>query len=276
MNEVNIIVKLRQTILNQYEKCGYLCKTEWGTPSDPIDRGNSAPTNKYSAAGIAFHNAMDYWGKERIAERDVTLLSLHDKLDEQFKLIEPTLFKDANDAKTFYDSLHEQVNWTYEQSYLIKPMASEMPFNIDNLIGGIEATFTGTIDRIDGSFSNKDIDIVDYKSGKVYTKNELASNIQATIYCLAFKHLYGFLPKRFIFMFTKYRKTKVIQVTDEFLRAGTSRVTGIWMHMLNNEFEPNPKNKHFCKNFCTAYKECPCGKKQGWAGVGYEMFIPNA
>jgi len=267
---------LRQTILNNYERCPYMCYKEFGTLEEPKDRHDEEErySNKYAAAGIALHEAMEWWGNEKINGTSRTLIEVHDKLDERFELIPHDLFKDDNDRKTFYNSLHEQINWIYEHSHLIVPIKCELNFTIENLFDDIDVGFTGTIDRIDGDIANQDVDLVDYKTGKTYTKKELSTNMQACIYAEAFKKMYGFYPKRFVFMFSKARRLKVVHINPEFMANAKARIKGLYMRMVSGEYKPDSSNKYFCKNFCEYYKECPAHKKGGW-NVDFEVFNPD-
>ena len=262
------MITLRQTILNDYETCPYSCMKKWGQAGEPPNLPEFSPaTNKYAAVGTAIHETMEWLGQQVFSQE----LNIHDKLDERFNLIDIDLFDGLDDRIEYYNSAHEQTGWLYEKFNGIKPLFTEKRFEMSELINGVP-TVTGTMDRADGSIENKEVDLIDYKTGKVYTKKEMLSNIQATIYILAFFQEYHFFPKRFIFYFSKFKKTKTIMVTPEFLTAGTTRIRSIWLHMLNNDWGfPDKPNRYFCKHFCSIQKECPKNApKTGWGGVEYE------
>ena len=199
-----------------------------------------------------------------------TELQLHDLLDTKFNLIPTELFDDENDKEDYYNSAHEQVAWLYEHFKERKPLFTEYQFTIDDLFSGIDLPFNGTIDRVEGSIINKEIELIDYKTGKIYTKrNIFESNIQACIYCKAWYKLFGFYPKYFTFYFSRYKKIRQIPITKEFIERGEERIKSIYYHMVNGEFEPpNKPNKFFCNHFCTVKKDCPKFKTpKGWGMV---------
>jgi CRISPR/Cas system-associated exonuclease Cas4 (RecB family) len=243
---------------------------EWGaygTP-DPYDT-DERPTNKYAMTGIALHETMEHWGNEKIKGDSLPKIVLHDKLDERFALIPFDMFVDDEDKTEFYNSLHEQLDWLYEHYCANTPLAVELKFSLENIIAGLP-TCAGTIDRIEGDMTTKDVDILDYKTGKVYTHRECDDNMQAAMYSIAFKTMYGFYPRKFIFLFSKHRKTREIIITKEFIESGTTRIRSNWFHIVNGDFNPPPHpNKFFCNNFCPHKDNCPRWKKpKGWELVG--------
>lgn len=257
-------------MLNSYEQCPYMCLLEWGTfgTPDPYDT-DERPTNKYAMTGIALHKVMEDWGNSKMKGIALPRVTLHDKLDKYFGEIPFDMFEDENDKDKFYNSLHEQIDWLYEHYCTNTPLAVELQFSLQNIIPGLPEC-TGTIDRIEGDFQTKDVDILDYKTGKVYLNREFDNNIQAAMYSIAFKAMYGFYPKKFIFMFSKHRKTKEIIITDDFIESGVTRIRSDWFHIANGDFNPPPHPpKFFCNNFCPHKKVCPRWKKpKGWEAVG--------
>ena len=136
-------------------------------------------------------------------------------------------------------------------------------------IDGVPLHFKGFIDRIDGSIEEKEVVLADYKTGSStkYTKRELSDNIQATVYSLWFKEKYGFYPKRFVFIFTKERKTKEIEIDHAFIERGLARIKRITNAIEQGIFIPEAKGgKYFCKNFCNYFDECPkyIKSNDGW------------
>jgi RecB family exonuclease len=135
----------------------------------------------------------------------------------------------------------------------------------------------GTIDRAEGNFAARDVDLIDFKTGKKHTRKDLSNNIQACMYAIAFQKIYGFYPKRFIFLHSKFKCKQEIQITPDFLDAGLSRIKAIWYKIEREEFNPPESskiNKFFCKNFCLYYKGCPRHTRPaGWENVNYTKKI---
>lgn len=262
---------LRQSILGDYEQCPRICLKNWGNYGElgECEANREEYSNKYTSTGIALHEAMEWQGIELKKGIKHTRLELHDVFDVQFAKIPVTVFEDEEDKEKFYNSGHEQIDWLYDNFKEFTPILTEYNFNIDELFPG-SPKFSGTVDRVDGNIYTQDVHLGDYKSGKVYTKKELASNMQAVIYVLAWKKMYGFLPKTFTFYFSKFAKIKEIQITEEFLEAGLERIKSNWLHIMNGDFDPPTRpNKFFCEHFCKHKEDCPRhAKPSGWEGIG--------
>lgn len=277
--------EIRQSILGNYEKCPRLCWEKWGSygeaePTHQSGDDDDGLGSKYAGTGIKFHEVMEAWGMSQIAGTELEASRLHDMMDVKFAELDKSIFTDEYESETFYNSLHEGVDWAYDKLVNTVPIAVEWNFRFDDLIPELP-TCTGTVDRIQGSMVAHDVDLIDFKTGALYTKKELSNNIQATMYALAFEKQFGFLPKRFLFYFTKHRRIKEIMITPLFLEAGKARIMANWIKIQTGHFEPNRSKDiwYFCKNFCDS---TTCSKKKrfkqkpkGWEGVGFEIFKPN-
>lgn len=265
------MLTLRQTILNDYALCPFKAFKSWGEVGKQGHyETNESSQNKYSACGIAFHEVMDYAAIQIKKGIRPSLEELKDLMMCKFKEVPVEMFDDLEDVDKWEKSLLEQVEWIYDialQSNSI--IASEWEFEVQNMFRDVPP-ITGCVDRIEGNMQNKDVRLMDYKTGKVYTKKQLENNIQACLYSLAFFSRYGFLPKEFVFYFTKHKKTKTIQIANDFLNRNSAEIVRIVEEMKAGHFEPNNKNKYFCKHFCEWQSECPKfkrNKKTGWDAV---------
>lgn len=261
--------RLRMTMLGDFERCGYLCKVNWGKLGElgKVDLEGSS-TNKYAMFGIIFHEVMEIHALAKMEGNNIPLPQLHKVLDDKLKDFNMELVKDEEEFNEWRKSLHEQLDWGYDKASLehTNVIGSEVSFELEGLVEDC-LPFTGTMDRIVGNLDTKDVAIEDWKTGKVYTKKELSNNVQATVYSLAFYKMFGFMPTEFRFYFTKHKKVKIIKVTPDFIKQGVARILENWYKICNEEFTPNTSNKYFCKNFCSLNKECPTQKKvnkKGW------------
>lgn len=257
------MLTLRQSALNAFETCPYACLQEYGAIGTTDRKDDEAISNKYARTGIIFHETMEIWGNNKLDGKIVTTSELHKILDDKLDSEDKTLFKDEEEIEAYRASLKEQIDWVYETvgCEYITPIGVEWSFKKD-LIKDV-LPITGTVDLITGSLSFKDVSLCDYKTGKVYTKNELKDNMQSTLYALAFFNEFGFMPKEFVFYFTKHKKVKVVPITPDFILRGTERILKSWYEMEQGNFKVNNNNKYFCKNFCSYYKECPAYKSTG-------------
>lgn len=263
---------IRQSALGCYETCPKLFEEQFGGIDSEVEYEDNDPSNqsKYTQTGIKFHEVMEMWGITKMSPDavDMKLKDMHNLLDIKLAEIDSGYYDEPSEELKFKDSLHEQLDWIFDIVWDMKPLAVEESFLIEDLMPGLPP-FKGTIDMVIGSMKHRDITLVDWKTGKVYTKNELKSNMQACIYSLYFQKKYGFLPKEFVFYFTKHKKRKTIQITQDFLDEGQERIKNIWMHILNKDFrEPLKPNKFFCANLCSS-KECRHKKNAKWNNVGF-------
>lgn len=252
------MLELRQSILKDYELCTFLGEDNWGKPNSTGRADEEELTNKYAMTGIIFHEVCEEWGRAKMLGTNLDLDYLHGVLDYKINNLDETLFNGEEEIEKYRVSLHEQLEWTYLNCLFneVTPLAVELKFSGISVFEGL-LPFCGTIDRVIGNVELQNVTLEDYKTGKVYTKNELKSNIQACIYSLAFYNQFGFMPKEFVFYFTKHKKIKRIQITEEFIKESTNRILALWHKIINSKGEADGSNAYFCKNFCSSLDRCP-------------------
>lgn len=254
---------IRQTILNDFKQCGFMCKSRWNEIGEY--EVEEEKTNKYAMVGIVLHEVMEEWG-QIIYNKEFEEDYFHNLIDKKLNEVPFDLFENREELEGYRVSLHEQFNWLKEQANSREILFTEHNFFHEGLIDEIDLPITGTIDRIDGNLNEKRAILIDYKSGKPYTKKSLSTNIQAFLYSLAFYREFNFLPERFVFYFSKAKKKMTIYITPQFLQDAGLEVISIYLKMKQGEFEANCKNKFFCKNFCSEIDNCPKykNKNSGW------------
>jgi len=261
---------IRQTALNDYLTCPHMCMHRWGkfgevSPCDETEQEQ----NKYAAIGTAFHETMEKWGLQKKAGVQLSKEDLWQDLTVRVDAISSDLFDNEDEIEKFRDSLEKQLDWIYGD-LLGTPLAVEEKFENEELIEGLPG-FSGTMDRIDGTVESRILTLKDYKTGKVYTKKQLANNIQATIYSLYVKKKYGFYPSHFVFLFSKFKKEKTVFITEDYINQNTEYIKEIWNNILNQNFNPlHNRSKFFCNNFCNYKPNCIAYTKvpKGWENVG--------
>ena len=266
------MITIRQTILNDYLKCAYKCFKGWGDVGElgKFEKEQS-PQSKYSSCGIVVHEVMEYAGRS-IINKNVrpTLEELAKMTEDKLYKLPLELFENEEEREEWRRSLLEQIEWLYEQTLMSNSIIDvEHNFSIDNMFEGMPP-FTGQIDRIEGNLEAKDVSILDYKTGRKYTKKQVQNSIQACIYSIAFYKKYNFLPKEFIFIFSKTKRIMKVPITLEFINRVSSEIVRIVTEMRNGHFDTNCDSKFFCNNFCDFRTECPRYKRtktQGWDAV---------
>lgn len=264
---------IRQSILECYVTCPKKCLEEWGEYGEEgyLERPENESTNKYAMVGIKFHETMELWGRTLIdTGRRMTFDELLLDLNERMASIDMELFDDDEDYLKYLESVQEQLRYSHDVLCQTNSLLEvEYNFSYDDMFTDMPPV-TGTIDRIEGQLATRDVSIGDYKTGRMYTKKKANSSIQACLYSLAFYRKYGFLPKEFIFYFTKHGRQMKVQITNEFINNVSKEIVSIVYKMKMGEFPENTKNKFFCKNFCKApnCRHNNVGKKvKGWEGV---------
>ena len=246
---------LRQSVLASYEKCPFMCLKTWGdlNAHDGRFENNDDKGNKYSLEGIAFHKTMQFWGDEKITGRTAELDELGNIFKDEFVKIPRNQFTSADEIRVDYLALRNQIKWVYDNHCFATPIAVEKDFVVK--IAADLPMFSGTIDRIDNSDG---LHVIDYKTGKKYTKKELKDNIQAGTYAIACRELYGEYPVDISFIFSKEQKVKTIKVTEQFITDSLSRIRQSYYKIVNNQYPPNYRiGSFFCDHFCICKSECP-------------------
>lgn len=244
--------------INTYETCGYKCLRQYNKIGEDKLEDDK---NFYGEFGALLHDLFDKHYKENLTK---------DKMVDMFYSALNDLECEFPDGKKedYINSALEQIDYFYDKYSIMIPIATEEEFE-DFYIDGISLPWKGFIDRIDGNDKEKSVVISDYKTGRSskFTKRELNDNVQATVYSLYYKQKYGFYPERFVFIFTKERKTKEIIINEAFIERGLARIKRSIRNMEQGIFLPESKGgKFFCKNFCKFYNECPkyIKSNDGW------------
>ena len=244
--------------LGTYETCGYKCLRQYNKLGEDKLEDDK---NFYGEFGALMHDLFDRYYKDNLTREQMSDMFFNRVLDMECE------FPDGKKEK-YLTEAQEQFDYFYEKYAIMNPIATEMEFD-EFYIDGVPLHFKGFIDRIDGSIEEEEVTLADYKTGSSskFTKRELNDNIQATVYALWFKKEYGFYPKRFIFIFTKERKTKEIEINEAFIERGLQRIKRITNAIQEGIFLPVAKGgKYFCKNFCKYFDECPkyIKSNDGW------------
>lgn len=219
--------------------------------------------NFYGEFGALLHDLFDmFYNYAEYMEKSTMIDLFHSKVsDMQYE------FPDGKKGD-YLNSALEQIDYFYEKYADMKPISTEEEFD-EFFIEGVPLHFKGFIDRIDGSIEEGEVVLSDYKTGRSskFTKNELRDNIQATVYALWFKEQYGFYPSKFVFIFTKERRTKEIAINEAFIERGLQRIRRVVKGIEDGVFIPEAKGgKFFCKNFCNFYAECPKYERKSEGG----------
>ena len=117
----------------------------------------------------------------------------------------------------------------------------------------------GILDRLD-RLPNGELEIVDYKTGKVPQQRFKASAIlPAKIYAYLCEQILGERPTRIRLMYVAYEKQIVVEVTDEDVAYAEKRVREAWGKIegwWNAGYFP-PIQNNLCNQWCGFKNICP-------------------
>lgn len=267
------MLKYRMSALNEYETCPYKCMETYGKIGE---EPNQSEGNFYSHVGTILHECFEHYGREQIEGRFCSIGDLMQILNA--KMVDFPYPYPSGNLKPFEwnELMREQLVWTYE-NHLLNTQFHDVEHKFDDLklLDTTDLCFSGTIDVI--RKNDRGYVLEDYKTGRVYTKKEIQSNMQSCIYALACKEMFGELPYKFRFIFTKFKKVIEIDITPEQINRALNRINLNIERIEKGLFEPNTSNQYFCKNFCNS-ETCPSKKKKkkeeeytdvstGWGGV---------
>ena len=261
---------LRTSYLNSYELCPYLTKELYGDLSEDAPKEYNADDDEqgfYAEFGKILHELFEKWGRAKMKKEKY----VQEQMVTDYEKSLVTLKNNYPDGKEqdYILSGYEQIEYFYNKYSSSIPIGVELRFPDIKLIDKIPLPFTGTLDRIEGIPEKQYIDLYDYKTGShiKYTKAELKDNIQTTVYSLYIRSKYGFFPKTFSFLFTKTKKERTINITEDFIRRGIERIYRDYLRMESGLWEPTGNHSdYFCQNFCES-KTCPKkhrSRNSGW------------
>jgi ATP-dependent DNA helicase UvrD/PcrA len=116
----------------------------------------------------------------------------------------------------------------------------------------------GRVDRLDG-IDGRRVAIVDYKTGTAKTDADARRSLQLSIYALAARRLWDFIPERLVF-FNLETAEEVATTRDEAqLREAEDRIAEVARKMAAGEFEPT--SGFHCRS-CQFYAMCPATEEQ--------------
>ncbi|MDD3414838.1 MAG: PD-(D/E)XK nuclease family protein [Lachnospiraceae bacterium] len=254
---------ISSTMFEAYLKCPFMFKELF------VVNKNVEMPNKWSRIGQELHSLFDKWSYKD----DKNSKTMITEFIQQYQTINKDLFDNEEDYTNFFDTSCKSIrNWIKSEEQYSKPLYTEKQHFVklhDDL-----PQVRVTIDRINGDEGNaSEWDVQDYKTGRVYTAEQLRENIQLPTYAMAIKTIYGALPKYLRLRFTQHNKERLyVRLDDDTYeckvpRGGTytislnktlDKMVDIYSNIKKDSFKPNISNIYFCDNFCPLMKEGKC------------------
>jgi hypothetical protein len=117
---------------------------------------------------------------------------------------------------------------------------------------------TGVIDKIERD--DKGLIVTDYKTSKPYGEIEMKKKNQLPIYGMACYFLYGEVPYKYRYHFTRFNKVVEVEIPIERLTQAKNFIKfkqGTINTHINEGVFPARYNKFYCNNFCGYKHKCP-------------------
>ncbi|HKU20882.1 MAG TPA: ATP-dependent DNA helicase [Terriglobales bacterium] len=238
---------LSASSIEMYEACPLKFKIykDWNIPGD---------ISASLQFGSAMHSALaDYFealrvGRPRTSEQ---LLQIFERALAELP------FDDQHQRELYLKQGREQLATFYESCSAVpvpQVLSTEKTFQF-SVQGMLVKGRIDRVDRIDG----QRVAIVDYKTGTPKTEVDARRSLQLSIYALAARELWGYVPERLLF-YNLETADEVSTTRDEKeLRAAQERIAEVARKMAAGEFEPTPG--FHCRS-CQFRALCPATEEQ--------------
>jgi hypothetical protein len=269
------VESVRRSYIELYKKCPHAFKLK-------VIDGVQTNSSIYAKIGIFLHDLFDNASMTCIFNKSEMIKSW----DAFFITIELKEFEGCQRLLTTEEFQKQQ----YQKGLLnidgfiemcqgkYKPWKTEETVNI--IIPNTDIKATMTFDRIDKH--DDGYELLDYKTGKVYTGQKLSTDLQPALYIAGVEQTYGINIDKFTFLFTGESKLRTYIKTDKGyettvgkksygfnIKDKLNEVSEIFKRIERNEFEiPSDLHPWHCQNECELYKALACPGKfyEEWKG----------
>jgi len=237
---------LSASAIETYERCPmkYLFQYGWRLRSGP-------------SASMTFGNVMHTTIREFVAEsRKRTLLPLEELLAIYEREWKSAGFPDPYQEEEYRKAGREQLEAFYRSftartpDVLYQEKSFELRLEPDLVLSGR----IDQVNRLDG----RQVEIVDYKTGKVRNQENAANDIQLSIYALASSEAFDLEPQRLVFHYLMSGETVTSRRDNKALDQAKERIAEIAGQIRAGDFPSKPgRNCGYCdfKPLCPAHEQ---------------------
>jgi Domain of unknown function DUF83. len=178
------------------------------------------------------------------------MLAIYDTL---FPLIQ---FPDADKRDVYYNQGVDFITRLPHMEWS-KVIGIEQYFKIDLCVSGLPPII-GFIDKVERD--EKGIIVTDYKTSKPYSPAATMKKNQLPLYGMACWFLYGELPYKYRYHFTRFNKVVEVEIPLERLSHVKQYIQFTYMKMagcVKEEKFPAQFNSFYCNSFCGFQRLCP-------------------
>ena len=194
---------IRRTYIELYRSCPRKFRLE-------VLEGHASPPTKYTQVGIDLHDLFE----KAVNDRTYTKAQMWQDYHPMFKkCIDDELFDDELDIKKFQDRAEQSINTFYEVLPSIpQPFVTEqtISYSVGEDIPDVEFT----MDLITEA-PNGELDLHDWKTGKVMVGQKIATDMQAPLYIYGVEQHYGRKVRSFTFYYLNEKKTRTFTRVSE-------------------------------------------------------------
>jgi hypothetical protein len=187
---------IRRTYIETYRKCPNKFKLE-------VLDGHKSPPNKYTQVGIDLHELFE----KAVLDRSYTQgAMMHDYQGYYHKQLEMGIFESEEDKQKFTDRAFTSIKEFYNVLPSIPtPFATEQTIHYS--IGDDVPLVEFTMDLITEN-ENGNLDLHDWKTGKVMVGQTISSDLQAPLYIYGVQQHFNRIVDSFTFYYLNEGKTR--------------------------------------------------------------------
>lgn len=194
---------IRRSHIDTYQQCPYKFYLE-------VIKGVPVPPNPYAQVGVDLHDLFDKLSCNRISYTKKHMLVDFNEIwssypDELFKN-EELKVKMRDRAETCINNIYDEID-----GLPMKPYSTEE--RIITSMSGVGCKISTTADRID--LINGELEVLDWKTGKVMYGSKLSSDLQAPLYIHAIRTHFEKPISRFTFYYLENKGRRVFEKIDE-------------------------------------------------------------
>lgn len=192
---------IRRSHIELYKSCPYAFYKE-------VVEGVEVPNGVYAQVGIDLHELFNQYScYEEASSRKIMI----EQWSEIFNNYPDNLFEDVAKIDFYNKGITCIDKFLYYESFMPYPFATEetIKFNISDGLPDVQITMD-RINEIDG-----ELELVDYKTGKVMVGQKLSTDLQVPLYTYAVYKHYGRMPKRFRLLYLFEDKERVFERIDD-------------------------------------------------------------
>jgi len=230
--------RLSASNISVFLSCPYRYKLQY---NDRVP--NLEVPNEYAPPGSAFHSTAErYFSKYPNPPLDIN--KFLEILAEEFP-------KNGCSSSKYGDMCNVVREWAKRFNFPKKILALEQKVEIDLPNGVPILSYLDIIEEID----EDTIRVRDWKTGQIYSDDDLDDNIQAPLYILGAKQLYPDKRVEFIFDFIKYNEVQYPYDNNQ-MRTFVKWLKGIYQAILSMD-EKDAKPRLGSCRFCSYSDKCP-------------------